>query len=342
MGSDVMIILFCFILPIVYILVKLILYFIVKKFGFFSFDGFNALGFAYDPQKDIFYATKNAWQKNFGYTHIYDVGAPLFQMIIDTEPIRFYYNNKNWLITFWKGQYGIVTGAEVGIYYTNEQYVDKKTVYLPVSPEDMLDMNLILYKKDKVLARVKAKHWWLTIFKLGMFSKPKDLSLDISLRFPNEEMLQAFLKAFIKLGYKAKDFEVEENIFYFNFKKPKTRKVWTRSFIVDGIRQYFNRKNVILYNKLLADVIETDGTDDSQDKGEERIYIDDFVPDILKSEETEEPVEELRIDDSLVIEEDIAKLEDDIKEEEEEFLNDSQEHIYLNNNVYSSMRRDAK
>ena len=91
-----------------------------------SYEELSIAGFSYDAQKDLFYSTKNAWQKNFGYTHLYDVAAPIFRMIIDTEPIKFFYDNKNWLITFWKGQYGIVTGAEIGIYYTRQKKLIKK------------------------------------------------------------------------------------------------------------------------------------------------------------------------------------------------------------------------
>lgn len=302
-----MILLFCFLIPILYVLIKLIICFIVWKFGRISFDGFSAAGFSYDSKKDIFYSTRNAWQKNFGYTHLYDVSAPLFQMIIDTEPVRFYYDNRNWLITFWKGQYGIVTGAEVGIYYTNEKEVNKKTVYLPVPDNEMLPISLVLYKKKEIIAKVKAKHWWLAIFKLGMFSKPKELSLDIAIEFPNEKMFSAFLNAFMKLGYKAKDFKLNNTTFYFQYKKPKTRKVWTRSFIVDGIRQFFNHQNVKLYNRMLADMIDTNKINSSHNKKERRIYVSKFIPDVLRN-----------------------KKEKKVKA-------DSRNIVYLNSNVYSTI-----
>ena len=73
-------------------------------------------GFAYDPSKDIFYSLENAWQKEFGYGKLYDDLAPLMNMAIDCEPIYFDYDGKKWLIEFWKGQYGITTGAEIGLY----------------------------------------------------------------------------------------------------------------------------------------------------------------------------------------------------------------------------------
>jgi len=243
------------------------------------------VGFKYDSKKDMFYATKNAWQKNFGYSHLYDVLAPLFRMIIDTEPIRFYYNNKNYLITFWKGQYGITTGAEIGIYVTKDLFPSKKTLYLPVSDEEMLDMSCKLYKNGKKIIDAHAKHWWLAIFKLGMFSKPRELTMDIKLRFPCEEMLQAFIKAFKKLGYKDNDYEIKDCTFIFCYKKPKTRKVWTRSFITEGIAQAFNKKNVKLYNKYILDILDNDKNCKPRTCGctNNTIKVQDLIPEILKN-----------------------------------------------------------
>lgn len=290
-----MITLFIVVIPFVIFLIRLVLYLIVRKFGKFSYDGFSAAGFAYHSKKDLFYSTKNAWQKNFGYTHMYDVFAPIFRMIIDTESIRFNYNNKNWLISFWKGQYGMVTGAEIGIYRTTQNKVNKKTVYLPASDSEMLKMDLVLYKNDEIIAKVRAKHWWLAVFKLGMFSKPKELKMDIKITFPEYQMLEAFLKAFKKLGYKDKDFKVENSTFYFKFVKPRTRKVWTRIWLFDSIRQFFNRKNVELYNKYLVDFIDDNRIDDSKIvDNQDVIILNDLIPKLLKNKsEKEKPYPQL-------------------------------------------------
>lgn len=272
------------IIPILCILIKLILYLIVRKYGKFSYDGFSAAGFAYNSEKDIFYSTKNAWQKNFGYTHTYDVIAPILRMIIDTEPIKFYYNNKNWLITFWKGQYGIVTGAEIGIYCTNEKKVNKKTVYLPVNDSEMLNMYLILYKNGKVITKTNAKHWWLAIFKLGMFSWPKELTMDINITFNDQQMLEAFLESFKKLGYTSKDYTIIDNTFCFKYIKPRTRKIWTRTWLRDHVKQFLNRKNVNLYNKYLDDFIDDNKIDDSKTASNKNlIMVNELLPELLKN-----------------------------------------------------------
>ena len=38
-------------------------------------------------------------------------------MIIDAYPVYFDYQDKTWMIEFWRGQYGINTGAEIGVYH---------------------------------------------------------------------------------------------------------------------------------------------------------------------------------------------------------------------------------
>ncbi len=293
-------------MPSIYIFIKLILYYIVKKYGKISYDGFNAAGFVYNSEKDIFYSTQNAWQKNFGYTHLYDVLAPLFQMIIDTEQIKFYYDNKNWLICFWKGQYTILTGAEIGLYYTNEKKVNNKTLYFPVSDKEMLQMDLVLSKSNDIIAKVNAKHWWLAAFKLGMFSKPKELSMDIKLTFPNQDMLNAFLESFKKLKYSPNDYTIQENTFYFKFKKPKSPKVWTKSWLTDNIRQIINRKKVNTYNKYLSDFIDNNKINDTK-SNKKVIIINDFIPNILKN--------------NPINKEEISKKIFSVKEENIVFLN---------------------
>lgn len=312
-----MIILYLLCIPAIYILIKLTLYFIVKKFGKFSYDGLSIAGFSYNPEKDIFYSTMNAWQKNFGYSRLYDVWSPIFRMIFDSEPIKFFYNDKNWLINFWKGQYGIVTGAEIGIYCTKEKMINKNTLYLPIDDSEMLDMGFTLFRKGEEIIKIDARHWWLAAFKLGMFSKPKNLTMRINITFPNQEMLQAFLTSFEKLGYKSKDYKILNNTFFFSFKKPRTRKVYTRNFITDGISQSLNKKNVKLYNKYLSDVIDNNKQDD-YNNNDNFIFLGDFVPDILKGTSDNK----------------------DITVKTGEKIYNNKNVVFLNNDIYSNLRNN--
>ena len=339
-------------LPFLYVPIKLVLCLIVAKFGKFSYDGFSAVGFSYDAPKDLFYTTRNAWQRKFGYCYLYDLGAPIFRMIIDTEPVRFSYNNKNWLITFWKGQYGMTTGGEVGVYYTNQKMIDKKTLYFPATDKELLDMSIDLYKNGELIASASDKHWWLAIFKMGMFSRPKDLRMDVKITFPDKEMFSSFLKSFVKLGYKYKDYKVEGNTFSFSFKKPHTRKVWTRSWILDGIRQHYNKKNVMLYDRYLADLFDDNLIDDYvTPTGDKLIMLESVVPDILKNksveikeldlnEVSENDRQDVPADVLKELNEEIAYLpytpmEEKIEEQFKYLKEKKKDDLYINDNVYT-------
>lgn len=254
-----------YILIIIFILLLTVLIFniIFLKRSKFTYNGNSTLDDAYNFEKDIFNSIKNTCQKNFGYTKQYDIVAPLSKMNLDTEKVKFYYNNKNWLITFWKGQYEIVTGAEIGIYCTNDKKITKKTVYLPCDDSEMPHMYLTLYQKNKLIATINAKHWWLAIFNLGMFSYPNELSMDIVINFPTHVMLESFIESFKELGYQKEDYLTFDNTIYFKYIKPKTKQVWTRNFLIENINNYLNKNKVKLNNEFLTNLLEKDLIDKS-------------------------------------------------------------------------------
>jgi hypothetical protein len=96
---------------------------------FVSFDDLiKETGFAYDKERDFFYSSLYPWQRRFGYTRLYDVVAPTLSMIIDSEPIRFEYQGHKWMIELWKGQYGMTTGCEIGIYSTKKPIIFLSTL----------------------------------------------------------------------------------------------------------------------------------------------------------------------------------------------------------------------
>lgn len=163
------------------------------------------VGYIYEPIQDIFATRLNAPQKLFGYTTFYDLSAPYFNMIFDYETIYFNYNGRTWLIEMWKGQYGINSGCELGIYYADsivspDDY--KSTVFHAIDEKDMLDISLKLNRQTKKgfspikLGHLKYNHWWLTIFKMGVFSKPKQLFVHTTIRFKTYPMLYSFLDSF--------------------------------------------------------------------------------------------------------------------------------------------------
>lgn len=155
-------------------------------------------GYCYDEKQDLISSRNDAWQRDMGYTAIFDYAASRFNMVFDFLPVYFPYRGKTWLIEFWKGQYGINTGAEVGIYHADRILAHAElatALFQAVDDADMLPVSFKLLKDGKPLACVSKKTWWLTAFLMGMFSRPSQLELCVSIRFPDHDMRCSFLKA---------------------------------------------------------------------------------------------------------------------------------------------------
>ncbi len=155
-------------------------------------------GYVYAPKQDIISTLNDAWQRKAGYTALFDRAALHFHMVFDALPIYFNYQGRTWLIEFWKGQYGINTGAEVGIYYADR--ILKKEEYdtahfQAVEDCDRLHVTYTLLHGSHPLATVSGLTWWLTVFFVGMFSRPSQLAMDCVLCFPDGEMQECFLSA---------------------------------------------------------------------------------------------------------------------------------------------------
>lgn len=167
-------------------------------------DVIQPFGYSYILSQDIFTSRVDAWQRDFGYCALYDRAASHFNMIFDCLPVYFDYHGRTWLIEFWKGQYGINTGCEIGVYYADRILEDeelKHTLFQCVNNEDMLKLSFTLFRENTSIAHLYAKHWWLTAFDMGYFSNPSELSLRVSITFPSAEMADAFAGGLIKAGY---------------------------------------------------------------------------------------------------------------------------------------------
>ncbi len=152
-------------------------------------------GFVYEPREDVFVSTIDAWQRSSGYEALFDMLAPKFNMIFDHYPIYFDYQDKTWLVEFWKGQYGINTGAEVGVYHANRLIPkgQRKLVhYNAVSNDEMPLIGMCLERKERKLFSEKQYHWWLAAFRMGLFSQPQELKMYANLYFESPSMAQAF------------------------------------------------------------------------------------------------------------------------------------------------------
>lgn len=235
-------------------------------------------GYEYDMEQDIFYSIIDAWQREMGYTRLFDESAAPMSMIIDCEPIYFEYDNRLWMIEFLKGQYGMTSGCEVGVYYTEGPNLDtdyfKWTFYECADDDNLLDMRFTLKKDDKLMMVRDEKHWWLTGFKLGEFSNPDELTAYIGVKLKDENMRDAFVNGMEEAGYDRNDLLITNNIVQFKFDEPKTPQPFSRIDELDEITQKKNKVLCDKYNELTA------GYNNSLDK---IIALQDIAPELMEN-----------------------------------------------------------
>lgn len=196
-------------------------------------------GFMYDPDQDIIYSRMDALQRSFGYAYGYDAAALGMSAILDCEPIFFDYDGKHWMIELWKGQYGLESGCEVGVYTrpigsTGPGYAlldltvgqrpgdgvpSHNLFYDCAVDEDRLELTATLHREgEPVFTRGPETHWWLTGFKWGVLSKPDQLTVDVTIVLKDEEMLEAFMSGIAGRPYP--NLKVEGTTVSFTFAEP--------------------------------------------------------------------------------------------------------------------------
>ena len=171
------------------------------------------LGFLWDDDDKVFYSAHEAWQRNFGYNRFYDFAAQFLLLYYDTCRVKFTYGGRDWLIQFWKGQYGLILiGAEVGVYSKPENSPTGQ--YDCADDSNLFSLGYTLYSHDKVLfVRSYQETWWLTGFKIGKIDKFSDrsqLSMRIRITLKDDGMREAFVKALCKWGVGFKEGDAQE------------------------------------------------------------------------------------------------------------------------------------
>jgi len=186
--------------------------------------------YMFNPDGNFFYTSDEPWQRQFGFNLLYDLGAPLAGMFYNTVRVKFKYNDLDWMVQLWKGQYGFLfIGSEIGVYTKPEARTTNH--YDCATDENSLKMQMTLYDADKLLfTRDYAKSWWMTGFvpgKVTRFSNPTGLTVLARITLKSPEMTAAFTEAFAKCGFKKADainrtsydsYKVIGNDVYFNWK----------------------------------------------------------------------------------------------------------------------------
>lgn len=176
-----------------------------------DFDKASIASYMYDPDGNYYYTNdKDCWQYNFGFNEGYDSMAPVTMMFYDTVRTKFVYDNKEYLIQMWKGQYGYAfVGGEIGVY--TRAVGTKGTHYNCAREDDWLNMEMAFMWNEKgdgnyrpVFNRSYGKYWWCTGFVVGFDGQTNrhQFRLVGHITFESVEMANLFCEAFEKNGFK--------------------------------------------------------------------------------------------------------------------------------------------
>ena len=120
-------------------------------------------------------------------------------------------------------------------------------IFHAVDKKEMLPMSTELRREGKLIAFLRERHWWLTTFDVGTFSQPEQLSLKISIRFPDPEMQDAFYRGLLEQGVDWDDIYTRFRTVCFS--APNDTAVLSRwKRLQSALAQWMNRFNCKLFN----------------------------------------------------------------------------------------------
>lgn len=159
-------------------------------------------------------------QRKFGFNGAYDWGSKFVNFYLSTIRVYFTYNDKDWLVELWKGEYAMATvGCEVGFYYRdhNQSLLDtlgpNNLLYKSVADEDAMEVSMKLWQYEKSTDATpvqkinysKRNCWWAADFETGVLEKHRDqttLVMMATIDFPTDKMMNLFLDALEEEGFK--------------------------------------------------------------------------------------------------------------------------------------------
>ena len=180
-----------------------------------SFAGLSLMGYDVIGQKPYIYNNdkEDCFQANLGYTPLYDVGAGFIDFSIETTRLDFNYDNKQYRIQLWKGQYisgeiGTV-GGEIGVYTRPKGSIGQ--FYNCAEQDDWVKMEMTVYWDEfdngeylPQFTRNYNDFWWATGFVDGQLKDRNDsntLRVLARITFESEEQAIAFDEAMAKKGF---------------------------------------------------------------------------------------------------------------------------------------------
>ena len=131
--------------------------------------------YSWSEAGQYFYTDEDPWQRNLGYSKLYDMGAKLIVIYYDTFRVIYEHGGYQWMLQAWKGQYGyLFIGSEMGLYYKT----DDGMMYNCATKDMEIMMQMTLYRVGygKLFTRPYASHWWTTAFVSGSLNNFNDRS----------------------------------------------------------------------------------------------------------------------------------------------------------------------
>lgn len=163
----------------------------------YNSDGTGMLGTGFDYNVNTYLVTApvDVWQRNHGYTIIYDILGELLLMDCNTTRIKFEYGGKDWMVQLWKGDYSfdLLVGGEIGIY--NKAKTEPSKYDCASSSEEMEMSMKICRGEEEIVVMDERVHWWLMGLCFHEYVVADELTMYGSIEFKDEEMKNAFLSA---------------------------------------------------------------------------------------------------------------------------------------------------
>ena len=177
----------------------------------------NVLSYQYSYDYGYYYANdKASWQENFGFARVYDYVAPYVGMEYDYIRVFFTYDDEDFMVQLWKGQYGVLYGGEIGIYNRDADGLDSQpfTFYNAASKRYWPTMDMSVYHQEKegdlpkdyklLFRRPTDKYWWCTGFVPGtlrQYEPADELRIEATLTFNDSYMATLFADGIRNCGF---------------------------------------------------------------------------------------------------------------------------------------------
>lgn len=192
--------------------------------------------------KDVYNAL--AVQRKFGFNKYYDWGSKFVNFFLSTIRVYFTYDEKDWLIELWKGEYAMATvGCEVGYYYRDHSQTALDTVgadnlpYDAVEDQDAMMTSMKLWQYEKSTDETPVQKidyptrncWWAADFETGVLEKHRDqttLVMTATIEFPTTKMLTLFTDELDKKGFKEGSINSYHNVERYSVSGKKVTICW--------------------------------------------------------------------------------------------------------------------